>query len=836
MSWGRAWTIAKRDLSSGFRGLRLLLVCLFLGVGALAAIGSLTSAIQGELDSQGQAILGGDIEVELWQRMLNEEELAFLEEYGTTSPGYRLQAMASTPDAAVPVELKAVAANYPMYGTLLLQGGVSAEAPSAGEAYLAEGAAERLDAQPGDVITLGTQQVTVAGIIEEEPDRLSEGFALGQTVIVPLDLPEQAGLVAPGSMFQTKTRVAFAGDDDPDTVVEALEERFPEVSFDTRTRNRASPGADRFVSRMGEFLTLVGLAALVIAGIGIGGGVNSYLEARRNSIATLKILGATSADIVRIYALEIGMAALVGAGAGLLAGVLVTPLLANALGSLLPVTTDFVIDPWALGRALAFGLLVALVFAAPPLARAKQFPAMALMRARVSPLAQAWRGAALPVGLGIAGIVALAIVGSNNPELSALFLGGAAAILGFLALLGRAIRWAATRAPRPADPIVRAALANLHRPGAATGSLVTALGFGLSAFVLLAGVQSSLDGNIQRSVPERAPDYFVLDIPRDRVEEFRGVITDVSEDAVIETVPTLRGSIVAFGPEGNMTRVSEMEEGREGTWGLRGERGLTYSDVIPSGNVVTSGEWWEDGHAGEALVSVDEELAAAAGIAIGDLVTVNVLGVDFTARVANTRRIDWESLGFNNVWVFSANTFETAPHNLAATIEMPEGTDTSGLLRTLVNAFPSSSVIEVGPILTEARTILDQVSLAILAAASVAVLAGIAVLLGAIAAARAARIYDTVILRVLGASRGQLLALQFAEFGLLAAVLATVALAMGSGVAWLVIVQLFEFDWLPDWTEILAVLGGGLVLVLAFALGASLPLLRARPAQTLRSL
>ncbi len=835
MSWGAAWTIAKRDLSSGFRGLRLLLVCLFLGVGALAAIGSLTSAIQNELDSQGQAILGGDLEVELWQRMPSDEEMAWLEQLGTTSPGYRLQAMASTAEAAVPVELKAVAPNYPMYGELLLEGGSSFGAPPSGQAFLAPGAAERLEVAPGDTITLGTQQVTVAGIIAEEPDRLSEGFALGQTVIVPLDLPEAAGLVAPGAMFQTKTRIAFDANQDPDAMAEALQEAFPESPFDIRTRNRASPGADRFVSRMGEFLTLVGLAALVIAGIGIGGGVNSYLEARRNSIATLKILGATSRDIVRIYALEIGLAACVGAAAGLLAGVLVTPLLANALGSLLPVTTDFVIDPLALLRAAAFGLLVALVFAAPPLARARQFPAMALMRARVSPLAQQWRAAAVPVVLGIAGIVALAIVGSTNPMLSAIFLAGAAAILGFLALLGRAIRWAASRMPRPADPIVRAALANLHRPGAATGSLVTALGFGLSAFVLLAGVQSSLDGNIQRSVPARAPDYFVLDVPREGVERFREIVSDIAPEASIDTVPTLRGSIVAFGPEGDMTRVAEMED-REGTWGLRGERGLTYSDTIPDGNVVTSGEWWDEGYSGEPLVSVDEELANAAGIAIGDLVTVNVLGVDFTARVANTRRIDWESLGFNNVWVFSANTFATAPHNLAATIELPEGTQAGGLLRALVIEFPSSSVIEVGPLLTEARTILDQVSLAILAAASVAVLAGIAVLLGAIAAARAARIYDTVILRVLGASRGQLLALQFAEFGLLAAVLAGVALAMGSLVAWLVIVQMFEFDWLPDWTEILAVLGGGLVLVLAFALGASLPLLRARPARTLRSL
>lgn len=836
ISWSKAWGVARRDLSSGFRGLRLLLVCLFLGVGALAAIGSLTSAIQSELDLQGQSLLGGDFEVELWQRPLTEDESVFLAQYGTLSPGYRLQAMASTPDVAVPVELKAVADNYPMYGTLLLEGVGASGAPAGSDAFLAPGAAERLGVSTGDSITIGTQTVTVAGIIAEEPDRLSEGFALGQTIIVPLTLPEQAGLTAVGAMYESKTRLAFDGNHDGEEVQEALREAFPQVPFDTRTADRASPGAERFVSQMGEFLTLVGLAALVIAGIGIGGGVNSYLEARRNSIATFKILGATSRDITRIYALEIGAAALAGSLAGLVVGVAITPILAGALGSLLPVSTGFVIDVWALVRALAFGLLVALVFAAPPLVRARDFPAMALMRARVSPLARQWRGAALPLAIGLGGIAILAIGFSPRPLLSAGFLGGAALTLGFLALLGRAIRAAATRAPRPSNPIIRAALANLHRPGAATGSLVTALGFGLSAFVLLAGVQSSLDGNIQRSVPERAPDYFVLDIPKDGLAQFYTIVTDISPDATVDAVPTMRGSILSYGPEDAPIVVADLEELPEGAWGLSGERGLTYADTLPDGNVVVEGEWWDVGHDGEHLVSIDIDLAQAAGINVGDVITISILGVERSARVANLRRIDWESLGFNNVYVFTRNTLEDTPHNLAATIDFPEGTQAGGLLRSLVDSFPSSSVIEVGPILNEARAILDQVSLAILAAASVAVLAGIAVLLGAIAAARAARIYDTVILRVLGASRGQLLALQFAEFGLLAGVLAGVALALGSGMAWLIVTQMFEFDWMPDWTEIVAVLAGGLVLVLAFALGASLPLLRARPAQVLRTL
>lgn len=836
ISWTAAWRIARRDLHRQFRGLRLLLVCLFLGVGALAAIGSLTSAIRGELESQGREILGGDLEVEVWQRPLSDEETAFLSQYGELSPGYRMQAMASAGEAATPIELKAVAPNWPLYGALTLADGRTAAAPRAGEAWIAQGVTERLDINTGDRFRIGTQELTVGGVIDVEPDRLSEGFALGQTVIVPLDFPGTAGLTAPGAMYESKTRVRFSGGDDPEAVEEALTAQFPEAGLDTRTRDRASPGAERFVGRMGEFLTLVGLAALVIAGIGIGGGVASYLEARRQSIATLKILGATSKDIVRIYTLQIGAAALAGTLAGLAAGVLVTPLLAQALGALLPVRTGLTIDLAALLRAAAFGLLVALIFAAPPLNRARRYPAMALMRSRVSPLAQAWRGAIRPVAIGLTGIAMLALIGSPQPGLTALFLAGAIALLGLLALLGLGIRAAAARAPRPADPIVRAALANLHRPGAQTGALVTALGFGLAAFVLLAAVQTSLQGNIQRSVPERAPDYFVLDIPRDRLGEFEDTIASHAQDAQVQAVPTLRGAILAYGPKDNPVIVSQMEELPEGAWALRGERGLTYSARLPDGNSLVEGEWWPENYAGEPLVSVDEQLAQAAGLKIGDYLTVGLLGVERQARISSLRRIDWESMGFNYVLVFSPNAIADAPHNMAATVGLPAGATAEGLLRDIVRAFPSSSVIEVGPLLTQAREILDQVSLAILAAASVAVLAGIAVLLGAIAAARAARLYDSVILRVLGASRRQLLGLQLAEFGLLASLLGLVALALGSMLAWLVMTQLFEFEWMPDWSYVLAVLGAGIVLVLAFALGASLPLLRAKPAQALRSL
>lgn len=834
--WSTAWRIAKRDLSARFRGLRLLLVCLFLGVGAIAAIGTLTGSIERELATRGRAILGGDIELQVWQRGLHRGERQALAALGRVSTGTRMQAMASANDSFAPVELKAVDERWPLVGRLRLKNGREVGAPPEGGTWIAEGAAERLGVKVGDPVTIGGQSLTVAGVIDDEPDRLSEGLSLGTVAIVRDSVPEQAGLTAPGAMFRTKVRVVLPSDRDPEATVEDLQKRFPDAGFNFRTRDRAAPGAERFVSRMGEFLVLVGLAALAIAGIGIGGGVSSYLEARRASIATFKVLGATSGDIARIYMLQIGAAALAGSVAGLAAGVLVTPLLAQALGTLLPVTTGFVFAPWALLRAAAYGLLVALIFAAPPLARARAFPAMALMRARVSPLALPRKAVLLPVGLGLAAVVALTLASAAQIKITALFLAGAAGVLALLGGLGWAIRRLAARLPRPRGPLLRAGLANLHRPGAQTGALVTALGFGLSAFVLLAAIQTSLEANIAKRIPQRAPDYFVLDVPKDRVGAFEQAVHEVLPHATVRTVPALRGAIIAYGSEGRMTRVADLKTIPEKGWALRGERGLTYADAVPEGNSLVAGQWWPKAYAGPPLVSVDEELAKAVGLKLGDRITVAVLGVERTARISSFRRLDWENMGFNYVLVFSPNTLADAPHNLAATIDVPAGDSKAGLLRKLAQAFPATSVIETGGILKEARALLSQMSAAILAAASVAVLAGLAVLLGAIAAARASRTYDNVILRVLGASRRQLLLLQMAEYGLLAGALSLVALVLGSGVAWAIVTQMFEFDWLPDWTWVLTVLGTGLVLVLGFALAGSLPLLRAKPAQALREL
>ncbi|WP_246382053.1 ABC transporter permease [Novosphingobium chloroacetimidivorans] len=836
LGWRASWRIARRDLEGGFRGLRLLLVCLFLGVATLATIGSLTSSITSELASRGRVLLGGDIEIAMSQRGTSAAEHASLAALGQVSDTVRTRAMArraeptvGAPDAVL-TELKAVDRRYPLYGTLKLASGTYR--PLAPDAVLVDRAlSERLLLRPGDWVRYGEATFRIAAIIADEPDRVGEGFTLGPVAIVSSEGMARTGLLQPGALYETKYRVRLNPGIAPQAAVERLKAAHPSAGWEYKDRDRAAPGAVRFFERMGQFLALIGLAALVIAGIGVSNGVASYLGLRRTSIATFKILGATAKDIARIYLLEIGTVALLAVAAGLAAGVVLPLVLVTLVRDVLPVAPGFGIYPLPLLTSAAYGLLIAVAFALPPLSRARAQPANAQLRGGVETRGRLDRRTLLGVAPAGALVVVLALATAREPLFAAAVLGSVGAVLLVLLGIGAAIRLGAARLPRPRRPLLRLALANLHRPGAQTVALVIALGLALTLFVTLAAIQTSLGSEITRAVPERAPNQFVLDVPSDERDRFVAVVRRAAPEAKLNIVPALRGTIVAYGGQ----RLSDQARAADNAWILRGERGVTYSDVLPQGSDLAEGQWWPRDYAGPPLISLDKEAARTLKIGVGDPITVSVLGREITARVASLRQVNWSTMGFNYVMVFSPNTLQAAPHSLTATLDI-EDRHEGAVARALLAAFPSASIIEVSEVLGQVRTILDQMATAILLSASVAILAGIAVLVGAIAASRQARSYDSVILKTLGATRAQILGAQALEYALLAGLLCSVALVLGTGAAWYVIVEVFEFRWAPDWGVVLATLAGGSVLTLGIGLVGSLPLLAVRVAPALRKL
>jgi putative ABC transport system permease protein len=831
MTLSTLWRIARRDLVGRIRGLRLLAVCLFLGVATLAAISSLTAGIADELSRRGQTILGGDIQIGIAQREATEDEKSAFRKSGQLSETIRMRAMAIGSDNVL-AELKAVDQLYPLYGQLKLAKKRCVQAKASKNwIYISPSLASRLDIGTCDPVRFGKATFKVAAVIENEPDRLGEGFTLGPVAIIALDQMPSTGLIQPGSMFESKYRIKLPAKTDPAKIAKALQAQFPNAGWEITDRSNGAPGTRRFIERMGQFLTLVGLASLVIAGIGVGNGVASYLASKRNSIATLKVNGADSGMIFRIYLMQIFSVAAAAITLGIIIGLLSPPLIGFAIGDLLPLPPGINVYPLPLIISALYGILIALAFALPPLARARTVPAAGLYRAVVEGNTLPERPILFAVSAAILAIIALAVATARDPLFSLGFIGAAFGILLLLTGVAWLVHYIAIRLPRPKAMLPRLALANLHRPGAQTRALVVALGLGLTLFVTLAAIQTSIRNEIARSVPEKAPSFFALDIPKYEAPRFTKMVRDAAPNAMINMIPAMRGTITEYDGQ----RVADLAEIPPGAWVLRGDRGITYSASLPNGSTITKGAFWKSDYRGPPLVSIEEDVAASLNLDLGDRIAVSILGVEMRAQISSFRRVDWDNFGLNYVLVFSPGSIEAAPHNMVATLTVPKSAE-GKLAKALPPAFPSSSLIEVGEVVGQVSILLSQMAQAIAAAASIAILAGIAVLVGAIAASRQSRIYDSVILKLLGSTRRQILGAQAMEYGILSLLLGIVALALGMGAAYFVVVQIFDFKFAPDWGVLAVTLVGGAGLTFILGMLGSLPILAARPAEALRSL
>ncbi|MDX3885705.1 MAG: ABC transporter permease [Sphingomonas sp.] len=828
-----AWALALRDLRGGFAGLRLLAICLFLGVMALAGVGSLSSAITSELALQGQSILGGDVQMSIVQRTADPGERAAFVAAGRVSETIRMRAMASRPDGAQAVlaELKGVDSAYPLYGDFRLAPGALGARPRGKEVAIAPALADRLAVKPGDMVRIGDAELRVIGLIAEEPDRVGEGFTFGPAALVDMDGLAATGLVQPGSLYTSRYRIRLPDGQDAANVAKQIADRFPGAGWEVQDRSNAAPGTRRFIGRLGQFLMLVGLTALAVAGIGVGNGVTSYLEGKRNAIATLKVLGASSRTIFLSYLIQIGLVAGAGIMTGVVAGSLVPSAVVALAGDALPVQPHFAIHARPLLLAALYGLLIALLFVLAPLARARAVTAASLFRGGVETAGRPAFPVLAAMAITLAAIVALAVGTAREPLFAAWFVAAVAGLLLLLTLIGWAVRRIAARLPRPRRPLLRLAIANLHRPGAQTGRLVVALGLGLTLFATLAVIETNLSGQIDSTVPAKAPSFFALDIPVDDIDRFRALVATRAPGAEVRTVPSLRGPVVSFGGK----RVADLDTLPEGAWILRGDRGLTYSATPPEGSRVVEGQWWPPDYSGPPLVSLDVEAARILGLKVGDEITVSVLGVEVPATIASLREIKWDTMGFNFVLVYSPGVLEGAPHSYMATIAMPEKGE-AALNREITRQFPSVSLIRVKEVIGQVADVLGQLSTAVRSAASVALAAGIAVLVGAIAASRRSRIYDSVLLKLLGATRRQVLAAQAIEYAILASILSLLAALFGALAGWYVVTGVFELDWAPDWMVVGATLAIGGFGTLALGLLGSLPALAARPARALREL
>jgi putative ABC transport system permease protein len=838
MNLAVAFRIARRELRGGLRGFRVFLLCLALGVGAIAAVGTVRASIERGLAEQGAVLLGGDAAMTFTYRFATPEERAWAEARAVAvSEIVDFRSMATAGEERGLTQVKGVDDAYPLVGRVGLEPAIPlaealARVDGVPGAVMDRVLMDRMGLSVGDSFRLGVQTFRLTAALTLEPDASTAGFGLGpRTIVRTADLADSQ-LLGPGTLYETKLRLVVPeGTDLAALRAEALR-AFRDAGMRWQDRRRGAPGIDTFVERIGSFLVLVGLAGLAVGGVGVSAAVRAYLEGKTAVIATLKTLGAENRTVFAIYFLQIGALTVLGVALGLVFGAGVPLALAPILEAQLPVPAVFTIHPGPLAEAALYGVLTALVFTLWPLARTGEVRAAALFR-DAGGRTRAWPRPVYVVAT--AGLVA-ALVGSATwlasvPLLALSSAGAIAAALLVLLLAAWGVRRLAGRLARSrlvrGRPALRLALAAVGGPREEASSVILSLGLGLTVLAAVGQIDANLRGAIARDLPERAPAFFFVDIQNDQLDGFRARLEADPAVSGIESAPMLRGII---------TRINDRpaREVAGDHWVLRGDRGVTYLAAPPPDARITAGEWWPADYSGPPVMSFSAQAGEEMGLKLGDRITINVLGRDLTATITSFREVDFSTGGINFILSLNPGALAGAPHTHIATV-YAEPEAEARILRDIAGAYPNITAIRVKEAIDRVSEALAAIAAATAYAAGATLLTGFIVLIGAAAAGERARVFEAAVLKTLGAVRGRILASFALRAAIMGAAAGAVAIVGGGLAGWAVTTFVMETSYRFEPVSALAIVAGGVLATLLAGLAFALRPLAARPAQVLRA-
>lgn len=787
---------ALRDLRGTFSSLRIVILCLFLGVAAIAAIQFTSQTVLSGIEKNGRSILGGDLVIRTIFTSAPDNLRNWLTKRGallTDTAEARVMLANTTNGDSTLVELKAVESAYPLYGEFKTDTNQNLHLSLTNKGILLDRALrDRLSLHIGDTVRLGSAVLNVAGFIAAEPDRAG-GSRFGLAPRAMIAAGDMAGteLFQTGSMIYYDLRVKLPAQTELKTITSALKTDFPDAEWKITDADNASPQIERFVNRLMLFLTLVGLSALLIGGIGIGNGVRAHFSTRLKTIAVLKTLGAPVLLIERVYLWQILIITAIGTTCGAVVGSLAPYFAAPFLSTILP----FAVEPQLAWNAftipVAFGVLTSFAFTLWPLGQAVKTSPIELFRSAISPLQGTppykFKEA---TALILAALIALAIGTAYSYSFAIWFVIGAAACMLIFYVLGQGISAVAGRIPTPHYPAMRLALRNLHRPGNATANTLISLGLGLTVMVSITLIEMNFRYGIVQSLPKDAPAFFFMDIQGDQKSGFQSLLSQQESANNIIMSPNLRGRIVSIN---GIPAADAIKDGSQ-RWLLQNDRGFTYTPTLPAHSEILSGTWWPADYKGPPLISVVDDVVKAFGVRVGDTITVNILGRDITATIANTRSVNWMNFTVNFAITFAPGALDSAPHSWLATVVADPAKEAT-IQRNITSKFPNISMIRLSEAISAAQTILGNMANAVRGTAAIALITGIFVLAGSLAATRTQRVYDIVILKVLGISRATLIIGFILEFILLGVIAAALSLALGTIISWAVMSQLMNLPW-----------------------------------------
>lgn len=839
LGWMR---IAVLDLRGDVRRFIILLACLALGVGAIAAVSSVGAALQAAVDRDARVILGGDIEVRQRGADITQDQRDAVEALGETARAVDLNARASANERSLLLNLRAVSENYPLLGTVEVEPGseslAALLAPRDGlpGAVVDQRALDRLGVVLGDTIRIGNADFTVRGTLLGLPDQAAQGFQLGPPALIAEGALAAAGLEQQGILSRFSYKVLLGGAE-AEASIARLDAAFPDADWDLRQPQDAAANLKRFLDLFARFLTLVGLSSLLVGGVGVSNAISAYITERRSSIATLRSLGATSARIMVHFLTQVLLLSLAGVALGLLLGAATSLLALPVLSGMLAIDLPPTIDLRSLLIAAGFGLLIGFSFALLPLRGAQKLKPASLFRASAGDetrlgwrdLAQ-WR-TALPLVVSLCAIAGLAVFTTGSPFLVLWYAVGAAVAFGLLRLAAFVLQVVLRLLPPLPNATLRQALKAIHRPGSAAPVVVLSLGLGLALLLMITLLDQNLRAQIDSAVAEDAPAFVLLDMPKDQVPAVEAFAAADPGIETLQTIPMLRGSIESI----NDTPVAKLGPVPDDIADMfEGDTALSWARDMPEGSALAEGEWWTADYAGAPLVSLSTELRETLDLAVGDTMTIAIAGRPIAVTIANFRDIDWREGGLSFRLLFSPGVIENAPQTVMGSIDVLDG-QASGVESRLSAALPTLNFLPIGDAIKQIEAILSSLANAVALVGSLAVISGILVLAGALTVGRKQREADAVVMKVLGATSGNVIVAFVVEYGVLGLLAAVMGAGLGIVASWAILTFVMDIAFAPDFLTIATVIAGSVLATIATGVLTTWSAMSARPARQLRA-
>lgn len=837
--------VALIDLRGDVRRFTILLTCLALGVGAIAAVSSVGAALQSAIARDARVILGGDLEVRNSGSDIPADQVAYFNTLGEVAEVVDLNARAASGDRSVFLSLRAVSDNYPLVGSVEL--GADAKGAALPDllgtrnglsgVVIDAKALDRLGLVLGDQVSIGNADFIIRATLKALPDQAAQGFQLGLPALISVEGLHDADLDVAGALTRFRYKIALTGGNFEAAAAD-LHKAFPDAAWDIRSPHDATADLARFFDLFSRFLVLVGLSSLLVGGVGVSNAVSAYVNERQTSIATLRSLGATSARVLVHFLSQIMLLSLVGIAIGVVLGAASTLVALPILSGMLMIELQPTLDPASLAAAAGFGVLIAFAFALLPLRRAQKLQPASLFRAAGGNLATGvgWREimhprTALPLLLAFGGIAGLAVLVTGEPMLVLWY--GVGAIVAFALLRGAAwlLQVGLRLVPPLPNTVLRQAIKAIHRPGAPAPVVILSLGLGLALLLMITLLDANLRSQIDGAIADKAPSFVLIDVKKDALGAIEGFAKADRQISAFASVPMLRGTIetVKGQPASELGPLPDTIADM-----FKGDTALSWARELPNGSAIAEGKWWAKDYSGEPLISLSREMQAPLGLELGDQLTISLAGRPITATVASFRDIDERAGQLNFRLLLSPGLAEKAPQTFMASIKADEGAEDVVESR-LSKAFPALTFLPVGDALERIGAILASLANAVAIVGSIAVLSGMLVLAGAMAVGRRQREADAVVMKVLGATRRDVIVAFAVEYGILGLLAAMLALVLGTTGAWAILTYVLEIPFALDLVTALTITFGAIVLTIVTGMLTTWSAMSVRPARQLRA-